>query len=135
MKLLKKKIILIPLIVLASVILLGAFSIIGATRGLEEVRKTTLENVDLSIIPNGVYTGSFNEYRWQCTVDVTVANHVITAIKITGGNTFLTEDRIQELIGNVLEDQSANTDVVSGATVSSKAFLKAVENALKSAIN
>ena len=43
---------------------------------------------------------------------------------------FRVTDVEDELINNVIKNQSLDVDVVSGATVSSKAILKAIENAL-----
>lgn len=37
----------------------------------------------------------------------------------------------ENIINKVIESQSIDIDVVSGTTVTSKAYLKAIENALK----
>lgn len=37
----------------------------------------------------------------------------------------------EELIGRVLEEQSTKIDAVSGSTVTCKAYLKSIENALR----
>jgi len=81
--------------------------------------------VDLTEVPDGVYTGEFNRYRWSNTVKVTIENHKIVDIQTTNEQALH-----EELARRIIEQQTLKVDAVSGATVSSNAFLKAVENAL-----
>ena len=45
---------------------------------------------------------------------------------------FIKNETVNELTERVLSKQSTDVDAISGALADSKAFLKAVENALKS---
>ena len=101
--------------------------------GQDEVKQTAIENVDVHSITDGTYEGSFSAYLWSDTVKVTVKNGKITAIETVGDPAFLDPATADELIARVKDRQTPQVDTVSGATVSSKAFLKAVENALKGA--
>ena len=130
MNILKKKIVLIPLIIIIGIAIL----FFVASSGLKEMKSLNIETVELGEIPDGSYTGNFKEYRWDCTVLVTVSDHLITDVKITAGNVQMSEDMLSELKLKVISKQSPDVDAVSGATVSCKAFLKAVENALRSAL-
>jgi uncharacterized protein with FMN-binding domain len=91
--------------------------------------ETTINEVDLSKIEDGVYTGSFGAIPVKAEVQVTVSDHKITDIKI------LKHDNGQGSAAEVLPDkvveaQSLKVDLISGATYSSKVILKAIENAL-----
>jgi uncharacterized protein with FMN-binding domain len=59
-----------------------------------------------------------------------VENHKITKIDIVKDVTFSKPDVSEELFMRVMESQDTRVDAVTGATVTSKAYLKAIENAL-----
>jgi uncharacterized protein with FMN-binding domain len=100
--------------------------------GLKEARNLLIEPVDLSRIPDGTYTGTYESYRWTNTVAVTVRDHKIKAIEPVSQPAGR-ESLAQTLTQSIIESQNNDVDAVSGATASSNAFLKAVENALRSA--
>ena len=118
------------LIVIAILFVLIGLTLAAALPGLTEVTDLDIESVDLTQIPDGSYTGSYDSYRWSTTVEVTILDHRITDIQsviIQDGRDSLTED----LKEKVLSEQTVDVDAVSGATASSNAYLKAIENALK----
>jgi len=124
-----KKVLISIAIVILVLIVLGGLSLAMAFAGLEETTNLEIGTVDLAQIPDGSYTGSYTNFRWNTTVKVTVTDHQITAIesvKIQSGR----KDLARELTEDILQQQTADVDVVSGATASSHAYLKAVENAL-----
>ena len=123
-KAVKKVLISIAIIILVLIVLIGITAVM-AFAGLEETTNLEISTVDLAQIPDGSYTN----FRWNTTVKVTVTDHQITAIepvKIQSGR----KDLARELTEDILQQQTADVDVVSGATASSHAYLKAVENAL-----
>jgi len=100
-----------------------------ATLGLQDALNLTLQPVDLTKIADGTYTGEYQSGRWSNTVKVVISDHTITAIepiKIASGRAQLAE----ELTNRVIAEQQPNVDAITGATASSKSFLKAVETAL-----
>lgn len=86
---------------------------------------------------DGVYTGSAQGFRGLITVQVTIRNAKIAAIKIiksTDDQAYLR--RAQAVINRILKSQNTNVDTVSGATYSSNGIIGAVRNALeKAAVN
>jgi len=98
--------------------------------GKEETLNLTITDIDLSKVTDGSYTGSYSKGRFSYKVEVTVKNNKIENITIVNKPYISLEDVPKKIISRVLEKQSLNVDVVTGATVTSKAILKAIENAL-----
>lgn len=118
--------------VLAVVIVIFIVMFLKVTDGLTEGKKVTLNGIDLSVVSDGSYTGTYDFKRWSNTVTVHVEDHRIVDIEIiedvmAEGATNCSDD----IIMHVIEAQNTNIDTVSGATVTSKAYLKAIENALE----
>jgi uncharacterized protein with FMN-binding domain len=88
---------------------------------------------DLSGKADGIYSGDYNlsGSPVRVAVDVTVRNRNIVDVKITRHTASPIGRRAEIITGRIIESQSLNVDIVSGATGSSKAILKAVENALQ----
>jgi len=102
--------------------------------GMKQVKDLSVGNVDLSQVKDGTYTGVFKGYRWSNKVEVTVNNHQITGLKIVKDVRFPVGEVSKTLFERILQKQSLQVDTVTKATVNSKAYLKAVENALKGAV-
>ncbi len=98
--------------------------------GREKALNLSVEGVSLDHLDDGVYEGQYNGFRWSNTVAVTVRNHEITAIEQLKPQAFAKLETIAAMTDRVLMEQSTQVDAVSGATADSKAFLKAVENAI-----
>lgn len=94
---------------------------------------------DLSAKASGDYEGSYTialpagavamSRRWDVTVTVD-ASHAVSAIAVDFPASYPDAGMIDTLISRVIAAQSLDVDVFSGATYSSKAFYKAVEDAL-----
>lgn len=103
----------------------------NASKKLHRVHKNPLigsvviNDVSPDEIANGVYVDEFNQYRWTYRVNVTVQDGKIVNLQFDNGGTL--EQKLAEWI---IKKQSLDVDINSGATVNSKAFLKAVESAL-----
>ena len=94
------------------------------------VKETTIEEVNISDIPDGVYIGEYDVNFIYAKVEVDVS----------GGN--IIDDRILEhrqergkaaeaVANEIVDEQRIDVDTVSGATNSSIVIKKAVEVALK----
>ncbi len=98
--------------------------------GQQEIKNLKINNIDLTNIKSGNYNGSYDNGRWTNTVTVTVADHKITSINFTKLHVIDEPDVRKKIVDNVIAEQSLDVDTVSGATVSTKAYLKAIDNAL-----
>jgi uncharacterized protein with FMN-binding domain len=131
-----KKVIKIILLVLAIIILGGVafyyFQIRPKLQEYEKVRHITINEIPLSNVADGTYSGTYNYADTGSTVEVTVNDHQIENFEIqeTGLNTDYAKRAAKEIVPKVINAQSNTVDVVSGATTSSKAYLKALEYAL-----
>lgn len=115
-------------IVLCVILIIGlGFSVI-VTKGLKEGKNIEINNVDISQLKDGTYTGKYSKDRWTSEVEVSIKGNKIQEIKLLSDK--LTPDVSDELFKKIIETQKVNVDVISGATVTSKAYLKSVENAL-----
>jgi uncharacterized protein with FMN-binding domain len=126
MKLVLKILAVVALVVVA-VFAGGVFFI---NRGLDEGRKVVINRVDLSLVEDGTYNGKYQAGRFSNEVSVTVQNHKITGISILKDVLFKKDEVTKELFERVMEKQNTDVDVISGATVTCKAYLKSVEDAL-----
>ncbi|MDR0494119.1 MAG: FMN-binding protein [Treponema sp.] len=88
---------------------------------------------DLALIADGVYRGNYDlaSTPVKATLDVIVQNHQIAKIDIVKHSCSPIGKKAEKITGRIIEGQSLDVDVVSGATGSSKTILKAVENALQ----
>ncbi len=112
--------------------------------GRREVKELTISAVDFGKLRDGTYVGEYTgtkDHSRDTQVEVTITGGKISDIKIlkgaldkegkpaelTGGK------NIEDLFDSVVKSKSLQVDVISGATLTSKAHLKALENALKQA--
>ncbi|MGE5456185.1 MAG: FMN-binding protein [Ignavibacteriales bacterium] len=128
----KKKTKIILLIILCIVVLgyiIMEISMSKIEKNLEGLKNTSIANIDISKLDDGVYQGEYEMFPIKVLLEVTIDNQKITNIEIIehqngkGGNA-------EAITDDVIEGQSLQVDTISGATYSSKAILKAIENAL-----
>ena len=100
------------------------------TRGLNPGKNIVINSMDASQLKDGVYKGKYNGGRWSNEVNVTLKDKKITQIDIVKNVVFEKTEVSRELINKVIKKQDTNVDVISGASVTSKAYLKSIENAL-----
>ena len=129
----KKKRRIVLLIVLGVVAFLVIFAMSFLMMGQGMIKGMSIGNISVADIPDGTYTGSFDGYRWSNTLQVTLHAGQITDIEIIKDQSVAVPDVSGKLFDSIKEKQSLQVDAVTGATVSGKAYLKAIENALGSA--
>lgn len=135
----------IVLLSIAGIIVLGlAGAIVFTAPGRNELQNMVIADIDFSRLRDGVYTGAYRGSRdsfRNAAVEVTVAGGEVKEIKVTGGalagakqtSEIKPGRSINSLFDEVVEAQSLQVDAISGATLTSNAHLKAVENALTQA--
>jgi uncharacterized protein with FMN-binding domain len=135
----------ITLLVILGVIVVGlGITMLVFEPGRREALNLTVRPVDFKDLRDGTYIGEYKgtkDSMRNTKVQVTVASGTVTEIKVVGGtqaNEKQTADirnglSIDDLLHTVMDAQSLQVDVISGATITSKVHLKAVENALAQA--
>ncbi|MGJ8454331.1 FMN-binding protein [Pseudothermotoga sp. U03pept] len=104
--------------------------------GMNEVKKIQIKDISISQIADGEYLGEYKNGRWQYVVKVVVRDKRIEDIQILNQKSGFIDMNLyrevnESIISRVLKNQSLKVDVVTGATVTSKALLKAIETALE----
>ncbi len=132
-------------IVIAVIVVIAAglgIAVICTAPGRNELKNMVIDNVDFSKLKDGTYIGEYagakDSFR-NAKVQVTVKSGKVTDIEVTGGS--LAGDKqsaklgevytIKDLFDRVIKAQSLQVDVITSATLTSNAHLKAVENALE----
>lgn len=106
--------------------LLPLILVLAACVNLKDI---VIVSPDLGKIADGTYRGDSRAGPVRVTLDVTVKDRVMTSIEIIRHFNGL-GTKAEAIVPAIIEAQSLEVDVVSGATGSSKAILKAIENAL-----
>ncbi len=124
----------IGLTILAGLGIAGGIGWFKLMKEHQEARTVPLAALDFSKLREGTYHGAYagGMYKWRKNeCDVTVSSGKVTGIQLTasqdpgGKNT-----QHVELYDRVVKAQSLQVDTISMATLTSKAYLKAIENAL-----
>lgn len=121
----------IALTVLVIIVLFVGGAVFYITRGLGSGSKLVIGDVDLTSLNNGTYNGKYDAGRWSNEVNVVIKDHKIMGIDLVKDVKFPSGDVSKKLFDEATQEQTPIVDVVSGATVTSKAYLKSIENALK----
>ncbi len=98
---------------------------------VNDVNSITVSNLNMANITDGIYVGEYSITPVYVEVEVSVTEHKITNIKIIEHENGL-GGKAEKIVDNVISRQSLEVGAVSGATVSSKCIIKAIENALQS---
>ena len=124
-----KKILIGFAIVVGLIIIFGVVFFFRARQMVNIIDSVVIEDVDLTQTEDGVYAGEFGEFLVDVKLEVTVKDHQITGIEIIEQRAGPGYEAL-ETIDRIIEAQSPNVDVVSGATGSSKSIMIAVQKAL-----
>ncbi len=99
----------------------------------EEAKNLPLDRVDFTKLEDGIYEGTYEGgmYKWRANrVKVTVRSGAVSQIELLTSKEDKGDGTPQQLYDRVIKEQSLQVDTVSGATLTSKAFLQGIENAL-----
>ncbi|MCU6761755.1 Predicted NADH:ubiquinone oxidoreductase%2C subunit RnfG [uncultured Roseburia sp.] len=123
-----RKIILIGIFCL--LLLVFIFVQILSHRIVKQANDIAINDIDLSSVENGEYIGEYAITPVYAKVKISVKNQEIVDIQILEHNNGLGTSA-EKIVDKVLENQSLDIDAVSGATVSSRCILKAIDNAIE----
>lgn len=98
--------------------------------GMNTAQALELNQINLAQIDDGKYVGTYETTRWTNSVEVTVKDHKITDVIIVKDVMIALEGLSDRLFKKVMDKQSIEVDIETGSTITSKAYLKAIENAI-----
>ena len=124
----KKKIMIIVSVIV--ILLIGMFVLLVSD--LSGLRDAELQGIDLTTLEDGSYTGTFQHGRFTNTLTVHVENSRIIGIDVEEDifAAWVT-NASDEVFRRVIAMQDTRIDAVTEATVTTNAYLKAIENALR----
>lgn len=118
-------------IILGLLVVFLLIGMIAGTRNMKEVRSYQIPTIDMRSIADGEYEGMCDIGRWALKVVVVVKDHEITQVLIPDDQMpILPDEFILELNNKIVGRKEPDFDAVTGATISSKAYMIAVTNAL-----
>ncbi len=100
----------------------------------DKIKYMEIEEIDFALLNDGKYKGEFVYSIYEFEVEATVNSAEVKKIKIIKGSDSYHGVKAREVLKRVIDKQSLDVDCVTGATNTSKAYLKAAERALKKAL-
>ncbi|HUV06685.1 MAG TPA: FMN-binding protein [Spirochaetia bacterium] len=112
------------------IVVLGVAMLLLSEWSLTSYRTMPIRDLSAAGLPDGRYPGGATIGSYTYRVQVAVAAGRITEISRIDRHKSVYVDYAEGVFGKIIRDQNPNTDAVTGATTTSKAYMKAVENAL-----
>lgn len=129
----KMKKFLMIVVSIATIFVIGVVGMIFyLTRGMDNGKDIVINAAIPSSLVDGTYKGKYKAGRWTNELKVTVKEGKISGIEVIDDVTFPKPEWTKQLFDRIIKEQSLAVDVVSGATVTSKAYMKAIEDAFNS---
>jgi uncharacterized protein with FMN-binding domain len=125
-----KRGILIAFVFLVATIAMSIYSAIKNYQQLSFIRKLPVAAIDLSVINDGDYKGSFCYSHFCYKVNVSISSHAISAVTILRNRNSDYGKKAAAISERIIKAQSLQVDMISGATITSKSIVKSVEKAL-----
>lgn len=134
----------IPLLLLLILAVVGTTSILCDAPSRREVKSLAIGDVDFSNLRDGSYIGSFEGKKGSlrdAAVEVTISSGAVSNVRVLkdaisddGTPAEIGDGRtVLDLFSSVLSQKTLQVDIISGATLTSKTHLKALEQALLAA--
>ena len=125
-----RKTLIITFIMMAAILSMGIFSNLQKKNQIARLKNLPVSQINPANIADGSYRGSFCLKRFCYAVEVTVHGGVIRDIVLLSNTKSEYGEKAAAIKDRILEAQSLQVDIISGATISSKSIIKAVEKAL-----
>lgn len=97
---------------------------------LNKIRNMPIKNIDLTKVSDGIYKGDAHAGNYTYKVRVTVEDHKIVNIEGVDNRKSPYVTYAEGVFTKIIKQQKVDVDTITGATTTSKAFMKAVESAL-----
>lgn len=124
-----KMVLRITLIVIVLLISIGFITYKIIDNNLKNLLTREIESINITEIDDGIYQGKYEVFPVSVELNVEVKDHQIIEIDILKHDNG--QGKPAELIINsVIEQNSIDVDVISGASYSSRTILQAISNAL-----
>ncbi len=124
-----KKIFIILIIIILTIFIAGSIAFNKINKNLQSIDDIKISTIDLNTIDDGTYHGAYAVFPVKVQLDVIIKNQKIEDIIIiehVNGKGKAAED----ILKNIMKEQTIDVDVIAGATYSSRVIQKAIENAL-----
>jgi uncharacterized protein with FMN-binding domain len=122
-----KKIILVLLVIIVG---FGIYFVVVFSGMEEKLDAIVINPINLENIEDGTYSGEAKAGLIKVVAEVEVSDHVITNIRLIEHDNWR-GGPAEQIIEDVIDNQSLEVDLISGASSSSKVILKAIENSLR----
>ncbi|MFW5790218.1 MAG: FMN-binding protein [Bacillota bacterium] len=123
--------------VLFVVLIIVAIGFFYLSRGLNEGQNMTVDPIPenaLEDLSDGSYRGQHEFRRWTNEVEIVVEDNEIVEINVIEDVSIAQDDVREEIFARVKNNQTTDVDVISGSTVTSKAYLQAITRAINLAV-
>lgn len=132
------RVLLVTVLIITGLMLGG---ILITAPGRAEIKNLSFSDIDFGRLQDGKFTGYYKGVKDSLRntgVEVTISSGRIVKINAVGGalagkkqtDEMNNGKSLEDLFRSVMEQETLQVDVISGATLTSKAYLKAVEDAL-----
>jgi uncharacterized protein with FMN-binding domain len=123
------KALLIMIGIIAVIAIGGSLAVKSIEQSMSDLLETEVPDVNLAMVPDGTYRGEYDAFAVKVIVRVIVQGGVVSDIVLEEHRNGQGSSG-EQIMANILEDQSLEIDTIAGATYSSKAILLAVADAL-----
>jgi uncharacterized protein with FMN-binding domain len=114
------------------IVVVSVIAYVGGTKNMDEIVDFEMPLIDLSSIDDGSYQGSCDIGRWALTVDIMIKNHQIVNVIMAEKHLSNVTPELAEIWNkSIVFTDTPSFDAVTGATITSKAYMIAITDALK----
>ena len=118
------------MMIVSPLIIIGiGFTVINAIE-LNKIRNLPIKSINIKSVDDGTYNGEAKAGSYVYKVKVEVENHRIVNIEGIDNRKSPYVSYAEGVFTKIIRQQKVDVDAITGATTTSKAFMKAVENAL-----
>ena len=124
-----KMVLRITLIVIVLLISIGFITYKIIDNNLKNLLTREIESIQINEVDDGIYHGEYGVFPVSVELNVEVKDHQIIEIDIIKHDNGQGKPA-ESIINSVIEQNSIDVDVISGASYSSRTILQAISNAL-----